>query len=54
VQCMSTVKSKGRVGLEGCEILRIAHCLDSRPTDGGEVFRLAVRFLRYVLGTHFS
>jgi hypothetical protein len=51
---MSTVKSKARVGLYGCEILRIAHCLDSRLTDGGEVLRLAVRFLLTILGTHFS
>jgi hypothetical protein len=27
----------GRGGLYGCEMLRIPHCLDSRPTDGGKV-----------------
>jgi hypothetical protein len=27
----------GRGGLEGCEMLRIPHCLDGRLTDGGKV-----------------
>jgi hypothetical protein len=27
----------GRVGLQGCELLRIPHCLDSRLTDGSRV-----------------
>jgi hypothetical protein len=27
----------GRGGLQGCEMLRIPHCLDSRLTDGDKV-----------------
>jgi hypothetical protein len=27
----------GRGGLQGCEILRIPHCLDNRLIDGGKV-----------------
>jgi hypothetical protein len=27
----------GRGGLQGCEMLRIQHCLDNRLTDGGKV-----------------
>jgi hypothetical protein len=27
----------GRGGLEGCEMLKIPHCLDNRFIDGGKV-----------------
>jgi hypothetical protein len=27
----------GRGDLKGCDILRIAHCLDNRLTDGGKI-----------------
>jgi hypothetical protein len=30
-------------GPQGCELLKILHCLDSRLTDGGEVVILARR-----------
>jgi hypothetical protein len=30
----------GRGGLQGCEMLRISHCLENRPTDVGVVFSL--------------
>jgi hypothetical protein len=33
----------GRGGLLGCEMLRIAHCLDNRLVDGGEVVSLTQR-----------
>jgi hypothetical protein len=32
----------GRGGLQGCEMLRIPHCLDNQLTDGGEVGKLCV------------
>jgi hypothetical protein len=31
---------RGRGGLQGCEMLRIPHWLDSRLTEGGKVFSL--------------
>jgi hypothetical protein len=34
---------KSYLGLYGCEILRIPHCLDSRLTDGGKVVSLPRR-----------
>jgi hypothetical protein len=42
------IKSKGiaitgHVGLQGCELLVIPHCTDSRLTVGGEVVSLAER-----------
>jgi hypothetical protein len=33
----------GRGGLQGCDMLRIPHCLDNRLTDGGEVVSLTHR-----------
>jgi hypothetical protein len=50
----------GRGGLEGCEMLRIPHCLDNRLTDGGKVvspmhpphFTPQKRYLS-ISGTHF-
>jgi hypothetical protein len=38
---VKSLKVTGRGGLEGCEMLRIPHCLDNRLTDGGKarVFR---------------
>jgi hypothetical protein len=30
-------------GLEGCEMLRIPHCLDNRLIDGGKVVSLTLR-----------
>jgi hypothetical protein len=35
---------RGRGGLEGCEMLRIPHCLDNRLIDGGKInWKLYVR-----------
>jgi hypothetical protein len=33
----------GRWGPQGCETLRIPHCLDNQLTDGGEVVNLTQR-----------
>jgi hypothetical protein len=33
-----TLTSRG--GLQGCEMLRIPHCLDNQLTDGGEIVSL--------------
>jgi hypothetical protein len=33
----TSIPVTGRGGLYGCETLRIAHCLESLLTDGGEV-----------------
>jgi hypothetical protein len=35
-----TLTRTGRGGLQGCEMLRIPHCLDRRLTDGGKVVSL--------------
>jgi hypothetical protein len=51
----------GRVGLLGCEMLRIPHCLDNRLTDGGKVvssthpphFTPQKHYYFYVSGCHF-
>jgi hypothetical protein len=51
----------GLGGLYGCEMLRIPHCLDNRPTDGGKVLSLThlphftpqKHYYFYVSGTHF-
>jgi hypothetical protein len=32
-----TIPVAGRGGLQGCETLRIPHCLDNRLKDGGKV-----------------
>jgi hypothetical protein len=34
---------RGRGGPQGCETLRLPHCLDNRLTDGGEVVSLTRR-----------
>jgi hypothetical protein len=51
-----TILVTGRGGLQGCVMLRIAHCLDSRLTDGGKVVSLMHR-PRFTpersSGTHF-
>jgi hypothetical protein len=51
----------GRGGLQGCKMLRITHCLDSRLTDGGEVVSFMHRppstpqkHYFFASGTHFS
>jgi hypothetical protein len=51
----------GRGGLQGCEMLRVPHCLDNRLTDGGKVvspthpthFTPQKHYYFYVSGTHF-
>jgi hypothetical protein len=51
----------GRGGLQGCEMLRISHCLDNRLTDFGEVvsathpphFTPQKHYYFSVSGTHF-
>jgi hypothetical protein len=43
----------GRWGLQGCEMLRIQHCVDNRLTDGGEVVTLMHR-KRSTPQKHFS
>jgi hypothetical protein len=59
---MSIAKSKailapGHGGLYGCEMLRIAHCVDSWLTDGGKVVSLLRRVSslprRIIRGTYF-
>jgi hypothetical protein len=40
---ISPVTARG--GLYGCEMLRIAHCLDKQLTDGGEVVAIMCRQL---------
>jgi hypothetical protein len=55
---VSKLKSKavpitGPGGLQGCEILRIPHCLDNRLTDGGKVVSPTHR-LHFTLHKHFS
>jgi hypothetical protein len=37
------IEAVGRGGLQGCEMLRIPHCLDSRLTGGGKVVSLTRR-----------
>jgi hypothetical protein len=43
----------GRGGLQGCEMLRIPRCLDSRLTDGGVVVSITYR-PRSTPQKHFS
>jgi hypothetical protein len=59
------IKSKaipvaGRGGPQGCEMLRIPHCLDKRLVDGGEVVSptrrtrsITQKHYCSVCGTHF-
>jgi hypothetical protein len=55
------VPVRGLGGLQGCDMLRIPHCLDSRLTDGGKVaspthqphFTPQKHYYFYVSGTHF-
>jgi hypothetical protein len=42
----------GRGGLQGCEMLRIPHCLDSRLTDGGKVV-ISTHRPRFTLQKHY-
>jgi hypothetical protein len=47
-----TIPVTGRGVLRGCEMLRIPHCLDNQPEDGGEVASFKHR-LRSTLQKYF-
>jgi hypothetical protein len=43
VQKSKAIPETGRGGLQGCEMLRIPHCLENRLTDGGKFVSLKQR-----------
>jgi hypothetical protein len=55
----NAIPVSGHVGLQGCDMLKIPHCLDNRITDGGKVsptHRLRStpqKLYFYATGTHF-